>query len=227
MSEPTFRAYAERHGYDLVIGRESECPERPVSWSKVVLIRRLMRRYDLVVWVDVDAMVLDLSRDIADEVTDGADIYLVEHRYHQQRIPNAGILMVRSSRAADAFLDLVWHQEQYIDHVWWENAAILDLLGYRLSPCNPERPSLHRALFHFIGNEWNSITLDPSPTPVIRHFAGMTHEDRLAGMAADATARPPSPAQGAGTGAVPAAARALRPRRSRSSRRGPASRRRT
>ena len=185
LSEPMFRAYAERHGYDLVVARESQCPERPVSWSKVLLIRRLMTRYDLVVWVDVDAMILDLERDIADELTPGADIFIVEHRYDGQRIPNAGILMVRATAAADAFLALVWEQERYIDHVWWENAAILDLLGYRLSPCNPDRPSPHRALFHFIGNEWNSISLDPSPAPVIRPYAGTTHEDRLAGMTSD------------------------------------------
>lgn len=188
LSEPTLRAYAERHGYDLVVERGSLCPERPVAWSKIVLIRSLMERYDLVVWVDVDAMVLDLSRDIADELRPEADIYLVEHRYQGQRIPNAGILMVRSTRAADDFLALVWEQERYTDHVWWENAAILDLLGYRLSPCNPERPSPHRALFHFIGNEWNSISLDPSPAPVIRHYAGTTHADRIAGMSADAQA---------------------------------------
>ena len=186
LSEPTLRAYAQRHGYDLVVERESQFPQRPVSWSKVVLIRRLMQRYDLVVWVNVNAMVVNPSRDIAGELIPGADIYLTAHHYDGQEIPNAGILMVRSTPAADAFLDLVWRQERYIDHVWWENAAILDLLGYDLSPCNPARPSAHRALVHFLGTEWNSITLDRSPAPVIRHYAGTTHEDRVTGMTADA-----------------------------------------
>ncbi len=185
LSEPTFRAYAERHGYDLVVGAASECPERPISWSKVVMIRRLMARYRLVVWVDVDAMVLDLTRDIADELVPGADVYMVEHRFLGQQIPNAGILMVRSTRAAERFLGLVWEQERYIDHPWWENAAMLDLLGYDLAPCNPVRDSAHRPLVRFIGNEWNSIAEDPSPRPVIRHYAGKTHEVRLAGMRAD------------------------------------------
>ena len=188
LSEPTFRAYADRHGFDVVVVRESQCPERPVSWSKVVLIRQLMARYELVVWLDVNAMILDFSRDIADELVRGADIYMVEHRYDGQRIPNAGVVMVRSTPAADAFLGLVWEQDQYIDHPWWENAAILDLLGYRLSPCNPERPSAHRGLVHFIGNEWNSIEQDPSPRPVVRHYAGKSHEARLAGMRADRAA---------------------------------------
>ncbi len=184
ISEPVLRAYAARHGYDVVVARESRCPERPVSWSKVRLIQELMARYELVVWVDVDTVVLDPSRDIADELVPEADIYLAAHHYLGQEIPNAGVLMVRATPAANAFLDLVWEQEQYIEHPWWENAAILDLLGYRLEPCGPERASPHRALFRFIGNEWNSIEEDPSPRPVIRHFAGRSQEVRLAGMEA-------------------------------------------
>lgn len=189
ISEPLMRAYAERHGYDLVVGRRSEYPRRPVSWSKVRMIRRLMGRYDLVVWIDVDTTILDPSRDIADELVPGADIYIVAHHFHDQEIPNAGILMVRSTPAAARFLDLVWEQEGFVEHPWWENAAILHLLGYSLMPTNPPaEPSPHRDLFRFIGTEWNSISLDPSPHPVIRHYAGATHEERLAGMAADAEA---------------------------------------
>jgi hypothetical protein len=188
LSEPAMRHYAGRHGYDLVVEHTSQAPERPVSWSKVPLIRRLMTLYDLIVWIDSDAMVVDPSRDIADELVSGADLYIAVHHYDGQEIPNAGILMVRSTPAAEDFMDLVWRQERYIDHAWWENAAILDLLGYDLSPCNPARPSPHRALFRYLGTEWNSITLDPSSEPVIRHYAGTAHEDRLAGMRADARA---------------------------------------
>jgi hypothetical protein len=98
--------------------------------------------------------------------------------------------MVRSTARADAFLRLVWDQDRYIDHVWWENAAILDLLGYRLSPCGPERPSPHRRLVRFLGNEWNSIQEDPSPRPVIRHYPGRSRQERLARMRADLAAAP-------------------------------------
>ena len=98
---------------------------------------------------------------------------MVEHRYQDQRVPNTGVLMVRATRAADDFLGLVWDQARYIDHPWWENAAVIDLLGYRLSPCNPERPSPHRKIVRFIGNEWTGPR-ETLPRPVIRHYANRT-----------------------------------------------------
>jgi hypothetical protein len=66
LSGPTFRAYADRHGYELVIGA-GEMPEpRAGAWAKVPLIRRLLDTYELVLWVDVDAMILDGSVDVAE-----------------------------------------------------------------------------------------------------------------------------------------------------------------
>lgn len=185
LSEPTFRAYADAHGYELVVARELVAPERPASWSKVKMVQALMARHDFVLWVDADAMIVDFTRDMVDSCPRDGHLFVVEHHYDDQRIPNMGVFAARSTRQASDFLDLVWAQERYIDHDWWENAATLDLLGYRLWPCGPERPSPYSDLVRFIGNEWNSITQDPSQHPVIKHYAGKGHEERLAAMRAD------------------------------------------
>jgi hypothetical protein len=177
ISSITFEAYAELHGYDLRLANELVAPERPPAWSKIALVRQLLERYDEVLWVDADAIFLDISKDIADLVRRGKDLYLVEHVYDQDeswRSANTGVFLVRSTRWARKFLDRVWAAEQYVDHPWWENAAVLDLLGYELPPDLTPPRKVRRTRFdarvELIGLEWNSTAgASLAPRPLIRH----------------------------------------------------------
>ena len=51
ISEPTFRAFAERHGYDVITSNAPH-PDRPPAWAKVPLIRETLDAYDLVLWIE-------------------------------------------------------------------------------------------------------------------------------------------------------------------------------
>jgi hypothetical protein len=182
--------FAARHGYDLHLQAEAEDPSRPLSWSKVPLLERLLREYDVAVWVDADAIFLDTSRDIADELEDDRYLYLAMHRYEGQDAANCGILMLRSCDEAFALLEEAWAMTEFVDHPWWEQAAILTLLGFEIAgdpwaTAHIVRPTAHFAGTKLLHREWNSISRDPAPRPRIRHYAGLTHEERLAGMAAD------------------------------------------
>jgi hypothetical protein len=177
VSSITFEAYAARHGYDLRLETEVVAPERPPAWSKIALVRKLLDDYDEVLWIDADAIFLDISKDIAELVRPGKDLYLVEHLYEQDdswRSANTGVFLVRSTRWARRFLDRVWAAERYVDHAWWENAAVLDLLGYELPPDLTPPRKLRSTRFdahvELIGLEWNS-TAGKSlvPRPRIRH----------------------------------------------------------
>lgn len=163
ISSITFEAYAARHGYDLRLENRLLVPERPPAWSKIALVRELLDDYDEVLWVDADAIFLDISKDLAELVRPGKDLYLVEHLYEQDdswRSANTGVFLVRSTRWSRRFMDRVWAAERYVDHPWWENAAVLDLLGYELSPdLTPPRKlraSRYDSHVELIGLEWNS-----------------------------------------------------------------------
>ena len=177
ISSVTFEAYAELHGYDLRLETEPLDPDRPPAWSKIALVRELLESYDEVLWVDADAIFLDISKDIAELVRPDKDLYLVEHVYEQDdswRSANTGVFLVRSTPWAQQFLERVWAAEQYIDHPWWENAAVLDLLGYELPPDLTPPRKLRRTEFdarvELIGLEWNSTAgASLAPRPRIRH----------------------------------------------------------
>jgi galactosyl transferase GMA12/MNN10 family len=178
VSSVTFRAYAERHGYDLRLSTRSFAPERAPSWSKVIWVRELLDEYDQVLWIDADAIFVDISQDIGDFVKPEKDLYLVEHTWEDgRRSANMGVFLIRSSDWSRRLLHDIWSAEQYINHRWWENAALLDMLGYEL-PADGSRPRKikHTELeerVELIGSEWNSPVVAGNKSldlePRIRH----------------------------------------------------------
>lgn len=188
IATPSLQRFAARHGYDLELGDRPIDPERPVSWSKIPLIRRLLDAYDSVVWVDGDAVV-DSSRDIVDDTPDDRFLWMTMHHYDGAEQPNAGVLVVHAGDEASRFLDEVWRSEHLIEHPWWEQAAILELLGYDVSVPGQAIMGTPTPWFERVGwlsTEWNSIVQDPHPNPRIRHYPGIPFDVRLATMTRDA-----------------------------------------
>jgi hypothetical protein len=194
ISRPTFAAYAERHGYELITATDSD-QRRPPAWSKVPMIRDALATYDLVLWIDADAVIVDGSEDIADELEPDRFLGLVAHG--EQQVPNTGVTVWRTGDRARELLDRTWSATRYIHHPWWENAAMLDVLGYRLPSAlergwrkllrrrfGPARPSPLRARTQFLPLEWNSVYLDRADRPRIVHCVGVPVEDRARDMRA-------------------------------------------
>src|SRR5581483_6913852 len=101
-----------------------------------------------------------------------------------------GVMMLRGGAQAAEFLDAAWALDRYTDHVWWENAAICDLLGYDLDPAGPARETPALAGTKFISPRWNWIVDARVPRARIRHFPGYALRTRTALMlAATAEAR--------------------------------------
>jgi len=189
LATPSLERFAARHGYDLEIVDRPIDRDRPAAWSKILLIRRLLDAYDTVVWVDGDAVIVDAGRDIVQDASDDRFLWLTMHHYEGGEQPNTGVLVVHAGDEACRFLQAVWRCEHLIEHPWWEQAAILELLGYDVSV--PGRATMGTPTPWFervgwLGTEWNSILQDPHPTPRIRHYPGMPFDVRLTMMSRDA-----------------------------------------
>jgi glycosyl transferase family (putative galactosyltransferase) len=195
ISRPTFAAYAGRHGYELVTSTQDD-PRRPPAWAKVPMLREALRSYDLVLWIDADAVIVDGSHDIADELAPDRFLGLVRHG--EQNVPNTGVMVWRAGALAADLLDRTWRSPRFINHPWWENAALLAALGYDLPsaleprwrrrlrrkdrPFGPARPSPFTAGVEFLPIEWNSVYLDRAQRPRIVHCPGVPVEQRARDM---------------------------------------------
>lgn len=179
----TFRRYGRRHGYELDLRDEVLDASRPPAWSKVALIRALLSEHELVLWLDADVVVARGDRDIASELPDDRFMAMVEHTVGGKANPNTGVMVIRSGAEARRFFQEVWDKTEYLNHRWWEQAAVMDLLGYDPDTGEQVRGSEWSNRIHWLGKEWNSIRDDPAREARIRHWPGFTVTRRFAEMA--------------------------------------------
>jgi hypothetical protein len=182
----SFRPYAERHGYDLVVG-SGESDERPPSWGKVLLLRRLLETYEEILWLDSDMVIVDDEIDIASVIPPEAFQALVCHPQREGDLaPNVGLWFLRARKEARSFLDSVWASEQHIHgHGMWENLAVLELLGYTTQrPYRLERRSPWADGTHHLPGEWNynPSSLWSPPDTRILHFCARANDLRVRRM---------------------------------------------
>jgi galactosyl transferase GMA12/MNN10 family len=191
VSEPTFRAYGERHGYEVITSTEAD-PARPPAWAKVPMIRAALDAHDLVLWIDADAVIVDAGEDIAAALEPDAQLALVQHPRDDGLVPNTGVTVWRSGDFARELLDRMWASKRFIDHPWWENAALLDALGYDFPRFNRLDRVLRRRMrapapspaVQFLPPEWNWTYLNRVPDPRIMHCLAVPVDQRLRDMKA-------------------------------------------
>jgi hypothetical protein len=181
---PTFRLYAERHGYDLVVGT-GDADGRAPSWAKVPLLQRLLATYDETLWIDSDILILDPSADIADDVPADAFQGMVEQVVSaEERAISAGVWFLRSGDRSRAFLDAVWNHDAQGEPGMWENLQVLDLLGYTtFRPYWPTRQTDWLEGTALIDPTWNAV--GEGAEGRFRHYGAMPNEQRLRLMKRD------------------------------------------
>ena len=155
LSQPGLQAYADRHGYQFH-SRPPTMLLRPPSWMKVAQLLAALDWHEEVLWIDCDVVVVDDSSDLADEVPADAWQAIARHHTPDGEVPNCGVWLVRQPMRP--VLEQLWRMDRYLTHGWWEQAALLDLLGYRHEPrpVTLDRPSELYGRTHWLGLEWNS-----------------------------------------------------------------------
>lgn len=187
ISLPTFRNYAERHGYDVIVGDEP-C-ERPASWCKVPLLQRLLTTHEFVLWIDADAIIVDPAVDIESVVPTSAFQAFATYsgEPHAGPAPNLGVWALRTGSRTQEFLAAIWRQEDLIDHPFWEQAALMRLMGWLIeSPFVKQRESEWDDGTFYLEQEWNWIPEQDYAATRIRHRAGWPHSLRKLDMRTDA-----------------------------------------
>lgn len=178
LSRPRFQAYAERHGYEY-IELVDLSPVRPASWLKVLPIAEMLEgEYDEVLWLGCDVLILNDTDDISEEVAADKWQGMVAHHTDEGEIPNADVWLMRKPMAA--YLRQMWDSEKHINHAWWEQRAVMDLMGYGTQPCACEKPTELYEHTEFLPLDWNSHeSADRSDSPIFMHATHGNLEWRL------------------------------------------------
>jgi len=200
LASPTHALYASLYGlpYENI---EIKDFDRPAAWFKIkALLDELNKNeHEFLLWIDADAFIVDFSFDLVAAIDDGfvdltRSFFLCGHfisdlptsvdfiKLSKNRL-NTGVMLVRNTPQSRELLEAVWAKTEYLTHLWWEQAALMDCLGYRCeltgdlnaNQTNPQFADHVGALPAYM----NSI---PAPdnmhgseclAPVIVHLAGL------------------------------------------------------
>jgi hypothetical protein len=125
ISGPNKQAYAERHGYTFIQEGQLLNYDRHPSWNKILWVINHLPYYDWVFWSDADSLIMNDKIWLEDIILDtGEDLIITQ----DENGLNCGQFFARKSFWTIEFLEKVWAQDQFIDHQWWEQAAITHLL---------------------------------------------------------------------------------------------------
>ncbi len=175
LSIENFKLYAAKHGYELEICKQNLDTKRPEAWTKILFILELMKTYDEIFWIDSDAIIINFTTDLQDEILSETDLAWVYHSYGNQSHPNAGVMYIKVNSKTKNFFQTVNTQTDLYLHPWWDQAAMMRLLGQdsNLYPIGSGK-IIHQIAIQEqrISNEWNSIRQDAAHHVRIRHFAG-------------------------------------------------------
>lgn len=130
---PSYRVFAERHGYYLVLGVDESVNklDLPPAWVKIPLLISALSTNDVAVWFDCDMVVVDPTEDFPMFST-GKSHSLVRHFESLSEVPNTGVW--RLTRQCVPMLEMMMKLEVFRNHGWWEQAALMALMGYTVPP---------------------------------------------------------------------------------------------
>ncbi|MBI1840103.1 MAG: hypothetical protein HYR88_04545 [Verrucomicrobia bacterium] len=173
------RRYADRHDYPLVRYSASLDPSRHPSWSKVLAVRNAMmsRQSPWVMWVDADAVVMDLEFPASRLIEKTrANLVCTE----DQNGLNMGVFLIRNCEWSFSLLESVYFLGELREDPdgykpLWEQSTFKHLIRYF-----PE-VSTHTEVLRQAS--MNSSLATYRDGDFVLHLSGMSNDDRLAALA--------------------------------------------
>lgn len=182
---PLMERYAGLHGADYTLVNLAS-PAAPPSWMKLPNLDAALNDYDQVLWLDCDVVIRDSKESIFDAIDPEAWQALVMHTTECGTVPNCGVWLL--TKAMKPILQAVWDRglPTYRDHPWWEQAAVMDLMGYapRLHSGWPYSEDVGatelRNYTTFLPSKWNHHPADQDRVGSANFWHVTQYTDRLA-----------------------------------------------
>lgn len=183
---PTFYLYAHNHNYDVFIPSDSFFNEQTrtmhPSWWKIDVIEHLLQTYDKVLWLDADIILCRFDKDIIDELDNSSDFGLVVHETSDGQVPNCGVWLLNKSSLK--WLSTLKQYNHFLrSQCWWEQAALLHLLGINPDDNPIVLPSTYNISWNQLDYLWNPHINDHRKIPPETKFFHTTcFNDRYVAM---------------------------------------------
>ena len=172
------RSYCEMHGYDFICEEDWLDPSRPIQWSKILLLEKVLKNcdYKWIFWTDADSLFMNLSIRLEDLVDSEYNL-IISNDYNGI---NTGEFLIKNCPWSAQLLSGIYAHVECINHPWWEQQA----LRIEIEQC-PELLSSIKIVPQRLFNSFppeiagNQFTALYQTGDFILHFAGIKNLDRL------------------------------------------------
>ncbi|GHH99568.1 hypothetical protein AM1BK_31110 [Neobacillus kokaensis] len=187
LMKPTVEHYGRVHGIDTLFFTKTFVPNRLVKRNKIFLLFNLMKYYELVMWIDSDAMFVDFDTDIRDEIKTDHLVYMGSHYGRDPLFPNSGVIVIKRDPLTEELLQEVWNHKKKEGEFWWDQQGFLKCLGYEnklLKIISYNGPTKYTPIVGTLHDKWNSRPYDKDVAehPIIIHYCGYQWPRRLKEM---------------------------------------------
>ena len=191
ISLPRYKEFALRHGYDCEVGTKINA-DVPPAWNKIHLLLNLFNNedYDEVVWFDCDLVIVNQDNDFPPLEKMHS---LVRHFEKGSEVPNSGVWRLKCGMDIVSLLHKILDLEVFLNHGWWEQAALMTLMGYTVPPqgsrfldtkCRCVQPTRWYRKCQFMRVQWNSHPNYKADNPRIVHCSYPDMSQRIEVMKA-------------------------------------------
>jgi lipopolysaccharide biosynthesis glycosyltransferase len=125
--------YCEKHGYDLCEANDLFDESRPAMWSKILILEKFISKYDYIIWVDADIIIMNPSwtleyfisgfmkdKDMMLDIDSGNQI-------------NTGMWFIKNTLFSKRILSLIYNLEAIAGN--YHEQGVLNELYYRNTLC--------------------------------------------------------------------------------------------
>jgi hypothetical protein len=116
--------FCKKHNFDCE-RFAIESFDRPPSWFKIkLLIHQLQNTdYDYIMWIDADACINNYEFDISSILCHEKSFFVAKDLNDF----NLGVFIIKNNQFAKSILFKIYSMTEYLNHIWWEQAAFIDL----------------------------------------------------------------------------------------------------
>lgn len=127
ITRPILKSYCEQNQYLFQIDKIPIDFERPYAWYKIKMILDNMgdKNISYLLWMDADSVIINKNFKIESLIKDKKYLYISK----DINDINSGVMLIKINDFTKLFFEKVWMSVEFINHIWWEQAAIIDLIN--------------------------------------------------------------------------------------------------
>lgn len=118
--------YCALHGYDFICFPEMLDLSRLPPWQKIKAVEQALQQYDWILWSDADSIIMNEEISLEDLIDEEYSFIICFDEV--SHVVNSGQFLIKNEDKSFDFLDRVYSKQEYLNHPWWENAAIIEAL---------------------------------------------------------------------------------------------------